>query len=104
MSTTAPLGVRQQQGAYELERAPYVRRVATREWVGPLALAMLLLGGLVISLDAASTDALLPQSIRPIPSWLAGPFGGTGVDIHAGGAMAALAVMFVAYVFAVRQA
>ncbi len=104
MSTTAPLGVTRQQGAFELERAPVVRRVATREWVGPLALVVLLLSGLVISLDAASTDALLPQSIRPIPSWLAGPFGSTGLDIHAGGAMAALAVMFVAYVFAVRHA
>lgn len=108
MSTTAPLRATPQQGAYELERqlerAPYVRRAATRAWVGPVALAMLLLSGLVISLDAASTNALLPQSIRPIPSSLAGPFGSTGFDIHAGGAMAALGVMFIAYVFAVRQA
>jgi hypothetical protein len=104
MSATAPLGATPQNGAYELERAPFAQRVATREWVGPLALGALLLTGLVISLSAASTDALLPQSIRPIPTWLAGPFGSTGFDIHAGGAMAALAVMFLAYVFAVRHA
>jgi hypothetical protein len=104
MSATAPLGAATQQRAYELERAPLARRVAVRDWVGSLALAVLLLGGLVISLNAAGTDALLPQSVRPIPDWLAGPFGGAGLDLHGGGVMAALGVMFIAYLVAVQRA
>ena len=104
MSVRAPLGITPQQGTYELERAPIARRIAVRDWVGPLALAVLLIGGLVLSLNAASTDALLPQSVRPIPDSLAGPFGGAGLDLHGGGVMATLGVMFIAYVFAVRHA
>jgi hypothetical protein len=104
MSVRAPLGLTAQEATYELERAPLARRLAVRDWVGPAALAVLLLGGLALSLNAATTDALLPQSVRPIPEWLAGPFGGAGLDLHGGGVMAALGVMFIAYVLAVRHA
>ncbi len=103
MSVRAPVAT-PQHGAYELEHAPLAQRVAARSRAGTLALGVLLLGGLVISLNAASTDALLPQSVRPIPSWLAGPFGGAGLDLHGGGVMAALGAMFIAYVVAVRHA
>jgi hypothetical protein len=104
MSTTAPLGVTHQPRAYELERATLARHTGVREWKGPLALALLVVGGLVLSVSAASTDALLPQSVRPIPDQLAGTFGSSGLDLHGGGVMAVLGVMYIAYVFAVRRA
>ncbi len=103
MSATAPLGVEAQQGTYELERVPLARRAAVGDWAGPAALGVLLVSALVLSICAASTDAVLPQSVRPIPDWLAGPFGGVGFDLHGGGVMATLGVMFTAYVFAVRH-
>jgi hypothetical protein len=102
MSTTTPLGATSPQATYGLEREPLARRVAVRNWPGPLALATLLVGGLVLAICAASTDALLPQSVRPIPDSLAGVFGHAGFDLHGGGVMAALGVMFAAYLVAVR--
>ncbi len=69
-----------------------------------LGLAGVLVTGLVIALGAAGTDVLLPESVRPVPSWLAGPFGSTGIDLGDWGVVATLAVMFVAYVVSVRAA
>jgi hypothetical protein len=104
MSVRSPLGATPQQGSYELDAPRTGRRLAVREPVGKLALAGLLAGGLLIALSAASTDALLPLSVRPIPTWLAGPFAGTGIDLGGVGAMVTLTVMFVSYVYAVRRA
>jgi alpha-1,6-mannosyltransferase len=42
--------------------------------------------------------------VRPVPRWLAGPFAGTGIDIHVGGVAAVLAAMFACYVVAVAAA
>jgi hypothetical protein len=69
---------------------------------GVLALSGLLLTGLLISVAAAGTDLLLPESVRPIPSWLSGAFGSAGLDVGVGGLIAVLAVMFACYVIAVR--
>jgi Glycosyltransferase family 87 len=63
-----------------------------------------LVAGTVISLGAADTNSLLPVSVRPIPSWLAGPFANTGVALGWGGSMAIMAVMFAAYALVVRHA
>jgi alpha-1,6-mannosyltransferase len=51
----------------------------------------------VISVAAAHTDSLLPESVRPIPSWLAGPFAGTGLGLGVAPLIALLAVMFGCY-------
>lgn len=104
MSVRSPLGATAQQGAYELKAPRTTRRFALREPLGALALAGLLAGGVLIALSAASTDALLPLSVRPIPTSLAGPFGGTGIDIGGVGSMITLATMFVSYAYVVHRA
>ena len=103
MSVRSPLGATSQHGAYELEVPRTARRVLVRDPVGALALAGLLAGGLLIALSAAHTDALLPLSVRPIPTWLAGPFGGAGINLGGVGVMITLAAMFVCYLIAVRR-
>jgi hypothetical protein len=104
MSVRTPIGATPQQGTYELEPRRAGRRLTLREPVGKLALAGLLVAGLLIALSAANTDALLPLSVRPIPGWLAGPFGGSGINLGGVGVMVTLSVMFVSYVYAVRRA
>lgn len=103
MSVRSPLGATPQHGAYELESARTARRVLIRDPVGALAIAGLLAGGLLIALSAASTDALLPLSVRPIPTWLAGPFGGAGINLGGVGVMITLAAMFFFYLIAVHR-
>jgi hypothetical protein len=69
-----------------------------------LGLAGLIGTGLVISLAAANTDSLLPESVRPIPGWLAGPFGATGVGLGVLPLLLVLSTMFVSYALAARAA
>ena len=103
MSVRSPLGATPQHGTYELKAPRTARRVVIREPIGTLALAGLLAGGLLIALSAASTDALLPLSVRPIPTWLAGPFGGAGINLGGVGVMITLGMMFLFYVCAVHR-
>jgi alpha-1,6-mannosyltransferase len=56
-----------------------------------------LVSGIILSLAAAGTQTLLPESIRPIPARFAGLFGHTGLNLHAGGAIAVLATMTLCY-------
>ena len=83
MSVHAPLGVTPQSGAIELPRtdlsgselpltAAHRRNLATRTRLAVIALSGVVGAGFVISISAANTDALLPESVRPIPRWLAG--------------------------------
>jgi hypothetical protein len=104
MSVPGPLGATQ-GGAFDL-RAPALgsRTRSSRARAGLLGLAGILVAGFVISISAAQTDMLLPESVRPVPRWLAGPFGSTGIDIGAAGLIAVLLLMFVSYVVAVRSA
>ncbi|MBV9164866.1 MAG: polyprenol phosphomannose-dependent alpha 1,6 mannosyltransferase MptB [Solirubrobacterales bacterium] len=104
MSVRSPLGATAPQSGYQLEAPPTARRVAVREPLGAVALAVLVAGGLLIALSAAGTDALLPMSVRPVPSSLAGPFGGSGIDIGGVGVMITLAAMFVSYAYTVHRA
>jgi hypothetical protein len=53
--------------------------------------------GTLVAVAAAHTEALLPESIRPVPSALAGAFGSLFLNLHVGGAIAALVLMFVSY-------
>jgi alpha-1,6-mannosyltransferase len=100
MSIHGPLGATD-TGAVDLRtRAHDARKSWVDARVGLLALAGLLLTTLLIAVAAAGTDTLLPESVRPMPGWLAGPFAGAGIGLGTAGLMAVLAVMFGCYVLA----
>jgi uncharacterized membrane protein len=69
-----------------------------------LAVTGLLATSLLICLSATSTELLLPSSLRPLPSWLAGPFGGLGLKLGLAALIAAFLVLFVSYAVAARTA
>jgi hypothetical protein len=105
MSVTGPLGATPQSGAFELKPSLLdARGVRSGVRSGVLGILGLLVCGLIVSVAAAGTDPLLPESARPIPGSLAGAFGSTGLDIGYGGTIAVLATMFISYVLAVRGA
>ncbi|MGA2929352.1 MAG: polyprenol phosphomannose-dependent alpha 1,6 mannosyltransferase MptB, partial [Solirubrobacteraceae bacterium] len=105
MSVPRPLGATPQMGALEFPRSALgARTQAPGRRLALAGLAGIVAMGLVIALGAAGTDTLLPETLRPVPTWLAGPFGATGLDLRSGGVIAVLALMFGAYVIAVRGA
>lgn len=77
---------------------------ALRLRAGVLGLTGLLATTLLIALAAAHTDALLPETVRPLPGWLAGPFGSTGLGLGSGPLILVLVVMFASYVLTVHAA
>ncbi len=79
-------------------------RIRTTALPGRVGLAGVVLTGAVIAFSAAQTNDLVPQSVRPMPGWLAGVFAGAGVPLGHGALIALFAVMFGSYVFAVRGA
>jgi alpha-1,6-mannosyltransferase len=104
MSVQRPLGATQ-GGSFELSSPSLdVATRASRSRAGLLALCGILLTATLLSIAAAQTDLLLPESIRPIPAFLAGPFGGSGLGLGAGGLIAVLGVMFASYAVAVQAA
>ena len=111
MSVHEPLGVTPEGGTVELESQTLsssrvarrrLRVAASRQRVGLFALSGLVLTGLLVSVSAAHTAQLLPETVRPVPSWLAGPFGGASIDLRAWGLIAVLVAMFVCYAIAVH--
>src|SRR2546423_1754355 len=104
MTVHGPLGATE-AGALEL-RDPRLRTRSgsSRTRVGMLGLSGLVASGLVILVTAAGTDSLLPESVRPVPKWLAGPFGATGLGLGVGAVLGVMTVMFVSYVAAVHAA
>lgn len=105
MSIRGPLGATPESGAFELNTAALdTRGAASRAWFGQLGLLGLLVTGVVISVAAAHTDSILPESVRPIPSWLAGPFGETNVGLGVVPLLLVLALMFVSYAIAAQAA
>ena len=104
MSVHGPLGATDTGAVQIRARAGGLRAPALRERLGLVGIAGLLVTTLLVALAAAHTDALLPESVRPIPHWLAGPFGSTGLDIGSGGLIAVLIAMFASYVIAARAA
>lgn len=81
---------------------PRLRGQGLNGRAGLLGLSGLLGGTLLVALAAAHTDTLLPETIRPVPPWLAGPFGSTGLGLHPGFLILVLALMFGAYVVTLR--
>src|SRR5438874_12833478 len=111
MSVQEPLGVTPQSGTVELEpqalssrTAARVRVVGSRERLGLFALSGLVLTGLLVSISAAHTGQLLPQTVQFLPSSLAGPFGGTSIDLPWGGLVAVLVATSGFYALAVHAA
>jgi hypothetical protein len=79
-------------------------RAFARDRRGVIGLFGLLATGLVLSISAAQTDSLLPESIRPAPAALAGAFGTAGPDLHVVGLILVLGLMFGSYVLAANSA
>lgn len=75
------------------------RAATTAAHVG---LAGVLLSGAALALSAARTNDLLPQSVRPMPAWLAGAFSSTGLALSHTALIAVFTLMFAGYVLAIR--
>jgi hypothetical protein len=101
-----PLGVTQ-SGRFEL-RGPTLeaRTRATVSRIGLVGLAGMLATGLLVSISAASTAKLLPQTLSAGISGigLAGSFGTTGIDLGSAGLTITIGLMFVSYVVIVGAA
>jgi hypothetical protein len=103
---TPPLPVIHQAGSYALPEVSALP-VATARPIsrrGVCALTGMVLTGSLTAVAAAHTESLLPESIRPVPSALAGAFGAAGLNLHVGGTLAALTLMFVCYALLVTAA
>jgi Glycosyltransferase family 87 len=100
MSTSSSLSV-SAQGALDLNVGLETRSDRTTSRRAWLAVAGLLVTGAMIAVGAAHTIALLPQSAQYVPSSLGGVFDSIGLNLHTGGAIAALGLYFVAYAFTV---
>jgi hypothetical protein len=72
--------------------------------LGLAALGGLLVCALLLAVGGAGTDGLLPESVRPVPGWLAGPFGGTGLNLGVAPLIAVFTAMFGCYVVAASRA
>lgn len=59
---------------------------------------------LLVAVAAPNTDSLLPETVRPIPGSLAGPFRNAGLSLGTGSLIVVLALMFASYVMVVRAA
>jgi hypothetical protein len=104
MRAREPLGATHHSGSFGLSstgrRVP--RGISTpAAWAG---LAGLLIAALLISLSAAHTTLLLPQSLRQSLGGLAGAFGHVGLNIGLPGLIAAMVLMFLSYAVAMRAA
>jgi alpha-1,6-mannosyltransferase len=97
MSVHGPLRADIAAGVVRLPASGSPEQAASSSRRGLVALAGVLVCGSLLSVAAAHTESLLPETIRPVPRSLAGAFGGTGLNLHVGGAIAALSVMFVSY-------
>ncbi|HTX44734.1 MAG TPA: polyprenol phosphomannose-dependent alpha 1,6 mannosyltransferase MptB [Solirubrobacteraceae bacterium] len=100
-----PLGATR-SGAFDLRRpALEARTRAPVSRLGLLGLAGMLATGLLVSISAASTLKLLPQTLwSGAPIGLAGSFGHTGINLGSVGLTVTLGLMFVSYVVTVACA
>ncbi|HWF50695.1 MAG TPA: glycosyltransferase family 87 protein [Solirubrobacteraceae bacterium] len=79
-------------------------QVRTGTLVAGAGLAGVVLTGAVVAFSAAQTNNLVPQSVRPMPGWLAGVFANTGVPLGHAALIVIFTLMFASYVAAVRGA
>jgi len=103
MSATRPLTPLPQTSGFELSGVGLdvpAERTSSRR--GLLGIAGLLVSGSLIAVAAAHTPTLLPETIRLAdPAALAGAFQGVAVNLHPGGAIGALLLMFTCYALVV---
>jgi alpha-1,6-mannosyltransferase len=97
-----PLEIVPETGVLELPALPV--RVTSARTAARVGLAGVVLSGAIVALSAAQTNALVPQSVRPMPAWLAGVFAHAGVPLGHGALIVVFTLMFVSYVLAVRGA
>jgi hypothetical protein len=104
MSIRSPLGATSNSATVELPRGSgFGLGTAVRDSRrGLLGVAGLLLGTFLVTVSAAHTPSLLPESVRGgVPAGLAGAFANTGIDLHAGGTIAVLCLIFASYLIVV---
>jgi hypothetical protein len=104
MSINGPLGATPNSGAFELRSPSPARTSVTGSRLGLLGLVGVLLTGVVLCVSAARTDSLLPESVRPVPPWMAGVFGESGPRLSTAELLLVLSLMLASYIVAVRAA
>lgn len=107
MTPQRPLGATQQGGVGITADALSLRTpaaVKSSSRAGIVALTGIVAGALVLSVAAAHTEVLLPETLHFPTGGLAGAFAGAAVNIRSGGLISAMLVMFFGYVVAVRTA
>jgi hypothetical protein len=76
-TVSEPVDAASRGGAFDFGASKLKSRGPT--WLsarlGWLGLSGVMASGVLIALSAARTDVLLPESVRPVPGWLAGVFG-----------------------------
>jgi alpha-1,6-mannosyltransferase len=97
MSVHGSLRADSRPGVMGLAASGVPERALSSSRRGLLGLAGVLVCGCLLAVAAAHTRSLLPETIRFVPPSLAGAFGATGLNLHVGGAIAALSLMFVSY-------
>src|SRR5947209_8011147 len=104
MSLKSPLGATE-GGTLQFARdGLHLSDVRSHSRSGLVAIAMLLAATTALAVCAAETNLLLPESIRPVPTWLAGVFGRAGVGLGTIPLVTLLALAFGAYAMAVSRA
>jgi alpha-1,6-mannosyltransferase len=105
-TVSKPVDARSRGGAFDFRASKPKSRGPT--WFaarsGWLGLFGVMASGALIALSAARTNVLLPESVRPVPGWLAGLFGRGVLDLGLGGLIAVLGLMFVSYTLVIRSA
>lgn len=98
--SSGPFSVSASRSGYDLSGVALDTRGArASSRRGLVAVAGLLLGTAAVAVGASHTAPLLPQTLAlGIPGNFAGAFNGLGVNLHAGGAIAALVLLFASYV------
>ena len=104
MSVPGPLGATDSGSVQIRTPRTWARARALGDRAGLIGIGGLLVTTLLVALGAAHTNVLVPQSVRPLPNWLAGPFGSSGLSLGWGGVIAVLVAMFVAYAVAANAA
>jgi hypothetical protein len=105
MSVNTPLGVTR-SGDFELLAPGLETRTASQSRLGRLALAGILVTGLLVAISAAGTSKLLPSTVGAAVGavGLQGSFGKTGINLGGIGLTVVIAAMLACYLLAVRTA
>jgi Glycosyltransferase family 87 len=112
MSVEAPLGVAPPpSGGFDFTSPARVavptfpaQAARPRNWRAPLAIAAVPIFGLLLCVAGTRTTNLTPESVRPVPWPMAGPFSYIGFTLGAGELIAAIVMLFASYLFAVFYA